>query len=51
MPDIPKTSTAAIGLALLMAMAPTASAVEWDMPSHYPAGNFHVEGMQPSPTR
>jgi TRAP-type C4-dicarboxylate transport system substrate-binding protein len=46
MPGILRTSTAAIGLALLTATGQTASAVEWDMPSHYPAGNFHVEGMQ-----
>lgn len=41
-----KTGTAAVALALFAVTGGAAMAVEWDMPSHYPAGNFHVEGMQ-----
>jgi TRAP-type C4-dicarboxylate transport system substrate-binding protein len=36
----------ALSLAVLTITGGTALAVEWDMPSHYPAGNFHVVGMQ-----
>ena len=37
--------TLAATAGLLLAATAARAEVQWDMPSHYPAGNFHVEGM------
>ena len=37
---------AAIGLATALSALPAAAQTKWDLPSAYPANNFHTENLQ-----